>query len=167
MKPPIIHIRYQRLSDARRFLEILSSPNFTYFPAKPKSIEEESAFLRQNRDKRKAGSEYNYAVVADGKVVGAAGVKVNRHYPFIGEIGYFVDEPFWGRGIACRAVGLLERVCFGELGLTRLEILMVPRNAASRRVAEKSGYQREGLLKNRIVIGGKHFNALLYAKTRP
>jgi [ribosomal protein S5]-alanine N-acetyltransferase len=167
MKLPGISIRYQRVSDARRFLEILSNPNFTYFPAKPKSVEEEVAFLRQNSAKRKEGSEYNYAVVADGKVVGAVGVKVNRHYPFIGELGYFVDEPFWGRGIACLAVRLLERVCFGELGLTRLEILMVPRNAASRRVAQKSGYRREGLLKNRIVIGGKHLDALLYAKTRP
>jgi ribosomal-protein-alanine N-acetyltransferase len=167
MKPAGIHIRYQRVSDARRFLEILSNHNFTYFPAKPKSIEEETAFLRQNRDKRKEGSEYNYAVVAGGKVVGAVGVKVNRHYPFIGEIGYFIDEPCWGRGIAHRAVRLLEQVCFKEFGLTRLEILMARRNKASRRVAEKSGYVKEGLLKNRIVISGKHLDALLYAKTRP
>jgi RimJ/RimL family protein N-acetyltransferase len=34
-------------------------------------------------------------------------------------------------------------------------------------VAEKSGYVKEGLLKNRIVISGKHLDALLYAKTRP
>ena len=82
-------------------------------------------------------------------------------------IGYFVDEPCWGRGIAGHAVRLLERVCFRELGLRRLEILMARRNKASRRVAEKCGYRREVLLKNRIVIGGKHLDALLYAKTRP
>ena len=100
-------------------------------------------------------------------MVGAVGVKVNRHYPFIGELGYFVDEPCWGRGIAHRAVRLLERVCFKELGLTQLEILMARRNKASRRVAEKSGYVKEGLLTNRIILGGKFFDALLYAKTRP
>jgi RimJ/RimL family protein N-acetyltransferase len=44
---------------------------------------------------------------------------------------------------------------------------MASRNKASRRVAEKCGYVKEGLLKNRIVIGGKHLDALLYAKTRP
>ena len=36
-----VTIRYQQIGDAKRFWEILNSPNFTYFPAKPKSIEEE------------------------------------------------------------------------------------------------------------------------------
>ena len=48
-----IKLRFQQISDAKRFVEILSNPDFIYFPAKPKTIKAEKEFLRKTIQKRK------------------------------------------------------------------------------------------------------------------
>jgi RimJ/RimL family protein N-acetyltransferase len=65
-----------------------------------------------------------------------------------GEIGYMVIPAARGRGIAPRTVELLTRWGFDELGLLRLELRIDVRNTPSERVAERSGYEREGVLRN-------------------
>jgi RimJ/RimL family protein N-acetyltransferase len=65
-----------------------------------------------------------------------------------GEIGYMVDPAARGRGIAPRAVELLTRWGFDELGLIRLELRIDVQNPASERVAERSGYRQDGVLRN-------------------
>jgi RimJ/RimL family protein N-acetyltransferase len=71
-----------------------------------------------------------------------------------GEIGYMVVPTARGRGIAPRAVELLTRWGFDELGLIRLELRIDVQNPASERVAERSGYQRDGVLRNVHVKDG-------------
>jgi len=164
---PKISIRYQELGDAKRFFEILSNPHFIYFISTPKTIRDEKTWLRKSAQLRKAKSEYNYAILLDGDVVGAVGIKVNTHRRYVGEVGYFLDEQFWNRGITTKAVKLAEKIGFGKLGLTRIEILMQPENHASERVAIKCGYQKEGLMKKAIVgRDGKKKDVLLYAKVK-
>jgi RimJ/RimL family protein N-acetyltransferase len=65
-----------------------------------------------------------------------------------GEIGYAVWPSARGRGVARRALGLLTRWGFDELGLERLELRISVANAASERVAERAGYRREGVLRS-------------------
>jgi ribosomal-protein-alanine N-acetyltransferase len=159
-----IELRKQRVSDAKRFYEILNNPNFLYFPAKPQSLEEEKEFLRKNPEKRKKNIEYNFAIMYEKDVIGAIGVKIDQHRTYIGEIGYFVDEAYWRKGIATEAVKLAERIGFQELGLTRIEILMDIENTASEKVAIKAGYVKEGLLKGKLKNGDAYRDAFLYAK---
>jgi RimJ/RimL family protein N-acetyltransferase len=73
------------------------------------------------------------------------------------EIGYLVDPAARGRGIARRAVTLLTRWGFDELGLERLELRIDPENVPSAKVAEHAGYRLEGVLRN------LHFKAGLRA----
>jgi ribosomal-protein-alanine N-acetyltransferase len=159
-----IELRKQRVSDAKRFYEILNNPNFLYFPAKPQSLEEEKEFLRKNSEKRKKNIEYNFAIMYEKDVIGAIGIKIDQHRTYIGEIGYFVDETYWRKGIATEAVKLAERIGFQELGLTRIEILMDIENTASEKVAIKAGYFKEGLLKGKLKNGDAYRDAFLYAK---
>jgi RimJ/RimL family protein N-acetyltransferase len=65
-----------------------------------------------------------------------------------GEIGYMVVPAARGRGVAPRAVELLTRWGFGDLGLLRLELRIDIENPASALVAERSGYHRDGVLRN-------------------
>jgi RimJ/RimL family protein N-acetyltransferase len=65
-----------------------------------------------------------------------------------GEIGYMVVPAARGRRIAPRSVELLTRWGFDELGLIRLELRIDVQNPASERVAERTGYQRDGVLRN-------------------
>ncbi len=162
---PKIKLRLQKISDAKRFYEILNNPNFVYFEARPESIADERKWLKGNAKRRKDNTGWNYTIIFNEKVVGAIGVKINFHRKFIGEIGYFIDEKYWGKGIASRAVKLVETICFNELKLSRIEVLMQPKNIASEKVAVKNGYVKEGRLR-KVLKGrdGEMRDCYLYAK---
>lgn len=159
-----VQIRPQKVYDAKRFYEILSSPNFTYFPVKPKSIEEEKEFLRLNSDKRKRKSEFNFSIIYNTKHVGAIGVRVDQFRPFIGEIGYFIDENFWGKGIASYALKQLENFILSNLSLHRVEIRIAKQNKASQKIAIKCGYNKEGILKQTLLVENQWYDCYLYSK---
>jgi [ribosomal protein S5]-alanine N-acetyltransferase len=162
---PKIKIRFIKISDARRLYEILLNKNFIYFNVNISSIEEEKKWISGTKQKRKNNFEWNYAIIFAGKLVGAIGIKINQHRKYVGEIGYFVDEDYWGKGIASRAVKLVEQEGFKKLGLKRIEILMRPANKASEKVAIKNNYKKEGLMKKAIKSrDGKMKDAYLYAK---
>ena len=165
MKPKVT-IRPQRVSDAKRFFEILSNPAFRYIPASAETLEQEIKFLRLNREKRRARIEYNFSILRAGLVVGGIGVRINIHYPYVGEAGYFVDEKFWDQGIAPAALGELEAFAFETLKVQRLEILVATPNARSEKVAIKCGYAPEGRLRRRLFARGVFYDCYLYAKVR-
>lgn len=161
-----ITIRFQQVGDARRFYEILNSPNFLYFPAKPKTIKEEKEFLRKNAALRKGGEQLNYSILMNGNVVGATGIHIEPRRKYSGEIGYFIDEAYWGRGIACEAVRQLEQIAFTELGIVRIEINMLKKNKASERVAIKCGYRKEGIGRKKLLLNGEYLDCYVYSKVR-
>lgn len=161
-----VTIRPQRISDAKRFFEIIKSPNFHYIPISIKSVEEEKKFLRLNRDKRRKHLEYNFSIIYDGTLVGAIGVRLLTGFPYVGEVGYLVDEPYWGRGIAPRALKLIEAFAFQKLRLIRLEILIATPNTRSVTVAVKDGFVMEGRLRRRLFAKGVFYDCYLYAKVR-
>jgi len=144
---PKIAIRFQRVSDAKRFFEIFNNSNFEFLSTVVNCIEDEKKFLRNNLEKRKNNIEHNYAILYDNKVVGAVGVRVISYRNYIGEIGYFVDEKYWGKGIATKALKLIESECQKKLNISRMQLVIDPRNLASMKVAEKCGYKKEGLMK--------------------
>ena len=100
----------------------------------------------------------------NGELVGGCGIHINQFRTFIGEIGYFLDEEYWGKGIATKAIKLLEKIGFEKLGLKRIEILMDPRNKNSEQVAIKCGYNKEGTMKQATKNGDEYTDAHLYAK---
>ena len=164
---PRVEIRFPKTKDAKKLYEILSNPNFIYFNARPKSAAEEKEWIMTTSQKRKDNFEWNYVVTYAGLVVGAVGLKINQHRKYIGEIGYFIDEAYWGKGIASQAVKLVEKQGFNKLGLRRIEILMQPENKASEKVAVKNSYQKEGLLRKTVKAkDGKMKDAYIYAKVK-
>lgn len=163
---PKIEIRPQKVSDAKRFFEILKNPNFKFLTTEVKSIDDEIKFLKQNPEKRKRNIEHNYSILYDKFVVGYCGIKINQQRNFIGEIGYFIDEKFWGKGIATQAVKKLEIVGFSKLGLKRIEIIMDIKHKVSEKVTLKCGYKKEGIMKKSLKNKNYYFDAYLYAKVK-
>jgi ribosomal-protein-alanine N-acetyltransferase len=161
-----VKIRPQELFDAERFLEIITHTNLEFIEFPIKTLEEEKYFLQLNEAKRKANFEYNYSVLYYGRLIGACGIKIDQHRPWVGEIGYFIDRDYQGKGIATEAVKQLEKVGFEKLDLQRLIILMDTRNPTSERVAQKCKYEKEGIMKKVHRIGEDYYDCFLYAKTR-
>ncbi|MCJ7775476.1 MAG: GNAT family N-acetyltransferase, partial [Desulfobulbaceae bacterium] len=84
--------------------------------------------------------------------------------PYIGEIGFFVDEQYWGRGITTEALIKLEEFIIEKTDITRIEIKTAKQNKASQRVAVKAGYIKEGILAQMLFIEDKCFDCYLYSK---
>lgn len=163
---PRVNIRPQEVSDADRFFEILTYNDFKFVEVPAITLEDEKRFLKMNEVKKKNNFEHNYSILFDEKLVGACGIRIDQHRPWVGEIGYFVDEAYHGQGIATEAVKQLERIGFEELKLQRITILMDTRNLASERVAWKCGYEKEGIAKKIHRIEKEYYDCFVYAKTR-
>ena len=85
-------------------------------------------------------------------------------YKLTAEIGYWIGEPFWGKGIMPVAVSLMTDYSFQKLGLHRLEAGVFEYNPASMRVLEKCGYHKESVKKEAAVKDGKIIDLHLYVK---
>jgi RimJ/RimL family protein N-acetyltransferase len=80
-----------------------------------------------------------------------------------GSIGYWVVPWARGRGVATRALVLLSRWAIREGGVERLELYTDVANLASQRVAEKAGFQREGVLRSHLVFRGGRRNSVIFS----
>ncbi|MBP6626672.1 MAG: GNAT family N-acetyltransferase [Arenimonas sp.] len=82
------------------------------------------------------------------------------------ELGYSLMPSLQGQGLATEAVRRALDFGFDTLGLERVEADVDPRNLASCRLAERLGFQREGLLRNRWRVGGEFADSILYGLLR-
>lgn len=80
------------------------------------------------------------------------------------ELGYMLHRTHWGQGLMSEALAAAVRYGFDELGLHRLEAMLVPENTASARLLERQGFQREGLLRESCYFDGQFADTLLYGR---
>jgi RimJ/RimL family protein N-acetyltransferase len=108
------------------------------------------------------------AIDVDGHVAGGIGyVRHGGVERVNAEVGYWLGHGYWGRGIATTAVRLLTRHAFAvHPELRRLWAVPYATNAASARVLEKAGYQREAVLRQSVIKDGRVLDQLVYAILR-
>jgi RimJ/RimL family protein N-acetyltransferase len=80
--------------------------------------------------------------------------------------GYWLAPRARGRGIATRAVKLLARWAFDELGIERLQLTCGPDNLASQRVAQRAGFTREGVLRSHLPFKGQRRDTVVFGLLR-
>ena len=93
----------------------------------------------------------------------SGGIGARAYGPSIVEIGYWVKAGARGRGVATRALALLARWAFDELGAARVELRAEPDNVGSQRVAEKAGFTREGVLRSVLDFKGRRRDAVMFS----
>ncbi|HEY2936724.1 MAG TPA: GNAT family N-acetyltransferase [Gaiellaceae bacterium] len=105
-------------------------------------------WLARYEEGRREGTREGFAIVdADGFAGLALAPAIDREARQA-ELGYVVAPRARGRGIATWALGALTRWGFDERDLIRLELLISVENEASKKVAERCGYVREGVLRS-------------------
>ncbi len=82
------------------------------------------------------------------------------------EVGYWLEEDYWGQGIMTEALRLITEFGFGKLKLRRLQLDAYSFNKASMRVAEKAGYGFEGIMKKGVKKDGKFIDVHIYSKIK-
>lgn len=107
---------------------------------------------------------FAFAITVDGKVIGSIGVfrQENIHRQ-TAELGYYVAEEYWGKGIMTEAVKQICRYVFEKSDIVRIYAEPFAYNSASCRVLEKAGFQYEGTLRNNAVKNGKIIDMKMYA----
>ena len=109
-----------------------------------------------------------WAIEVNGEAVGGIGIELHTDVERVSaEIGYWLGEAMWGRGIATEALKAVTAEAFKRFDITRLYALPFADHAASVRVLEKAGYVREGHLRRSAIKDGKVRDQLLFAAYRP
>lgn len=108
---------------------------------------------KEEKPKQTFGIEYK------DKLSGIIGLVIQKDvYQKSAEIGYWIGEPFWGNGIATKAVELITQYGFDMLHLNRIYTGVFDYNIASMKVLAKNGYKKEGIFKNAIFKNDKVYD---------
>jgi len=168
LKTEKIKLRPLELSDIERLAEIANNRNISInlrdaFPF-PYNIQDAQNFI-QNCMKQNPTT--TFAIEFEGVYVGNIGLQKGTDvYSKSAEIGYFLAEPFWNKGIITQAVNLATDYGFKTLDIIRIYSGVFEFNHSSQRVMEKCGYKREGLLKKAVIKDGKFYDEIRFAKLK-
>lgn len=135
----------------------------------PNPEEDRRAFAARcgARDReRELGAGYAFGIFVDGDFSGEVNISNIQRGPFQNAyVGYWIAQATAGRGYTPEAVVCVLRFAFGDLNLHRVQISIIPRNRASRRVVEKLGIREEGVAVRYLEINGVWEDHVRYAIT--
>jgi RimJ/RimL family protein N-acetyltransferase len=130
----------------------------------PYSLDDARSWIREN-----AGVEpvTRFAIIVDGEACGGIGIEIGSDiHRRSAEIGYWLGERFWGRGIVTEALKAVTGYAFDAFDLAHVFAGTFERNAGSRRVLEKAGYVLEGRLRQHVTKDGVTMDDLVYGIVR-
>ena len=107
---------------------------------------------------------FAFAITVDEKVVGSIGIfRQGNIHRQTAELGYYIAEEYWGKGIMTEAVKQICGYVFDKSDIIRIYAEPFAYNAASCRVLEKAGFQYEGTLRNNAVKNGEIIDMKMYS----
>ena len=107
----------------------------------------------------------NFAIVCDGSVVGSIGCQPKEDISRKNiEIGYFIGEPYWGKGIATEAVKHLLDFIATRLDVVRIEAHVFAQNKSSMKVLQKNGFYLEGIRRKAVLKNNESIDEYLLVK---
>ena len=163
-------IRKWKLTDAKDIAVALSNKKIQdnlrdglpYPYSEQDGIDFISSMLSANEDET-----FAFAITLDDKVIGSIGVfrQQNIHRQ-TAEMGYYIAEEHWGKGIMTDAVKQICEYVFKNSDILRIYAEPFAYNTGSCRVLEKAGFQYEGTLRNNAVKNGKVIDMKMYSLLR-
>jgi ribosomal-protein-alanine N-acetyltransferase len=135
----------------------------------PTTPEDRASFVARcaaRERERQMGTGYGFGIFVEGRLDGEITLSSIQRGPFQNAfVGYWVDQAMAGNGLAPEATVAVLRFAFEELSLHRIEVAIVPRNRASRRVVEKLVLREEGVALRYLEIDGRWEDHVRYAIT--
>lgn len=115
-----------------------------------------------------SGFNYVFAIDVDDFAVGAIGLHPGSDiHRYSAEIGYWLGEEYWNRGICTEAVRVVTEYAFTTLGMSRVHAEVFHWNTASMRVLEKAGFEREGILRRSVYKDTRWADQIMFARIVP
>jgi RimJ/RimL family protein N-acetyltransferase len=165
---PSCIVRPWRHSDKAALLKFADNPNVSRgltdrfpFPYTP----EDADWWLTMASTQNAG--HHFAIEVANEAVGGIGFEPQEAERRCGaEIGYWLGEPFWGKGIATESLKAVTAEVFATTDLLRLQAGVYAFNTGSARVLEKAGYVHEGTHRKAVIKRGEIHDLFMYAKLR-
>lgn len=134
----------------------------------PYTLKDAERWIRRNKNEwHKEISKLkslNFAIEINNEVAGGIGfTKIEGHKA---EIGYWLAEKYWNKGIMTESVKLITKFGFKKLKLRRIYAGVFSFNKASMRVLEKAGYKFEGILRKNVKKGNKFIDGYIFSKIK-
>ena len=127
----------------------------------PYSTHDAELFVTQVNE---ANPRTAFAIASEFEAIGSIGLMLGKDvHRFTAEMGYWLAEPFWGKGIMTQAVRFLTAWAFRSLKLHRISAEPYSTNLASHRVLEKAEFSCEGVLRSSVFKDGKVLDQFLYS----
>ncbi len=164
INPEDIRLRSLVVDDAERISFLLNNKNVwdnlrDYVPFPYSKIDAQEFIAHSSKPDSNI-----FAIVFKNEFCGVISLEQLKDvYRLSAEIGYWIGEPFWGKGIASQAVKLITDFGFRELPLERIFASVFEHNKASMRVLEKNGYRLESIAKNAVIKNKVISNQYTYA----
>lgn len=156
IKSSLIFIRSYKLGDAPALFRLIDNNRGLLKDYFPMSVEHNTSamasrryILERNADRKDGKSLFAGIFTADGKtLIGQIVAKdINWRVPKC-EMGYFIDKDFFQQGIGSESVKLFSNYCFETLEMAKITLRIEPKNMASKKLAEKCGFEMIGVAKN-------------------
>jgi len=128
-----------------------------------KSPKDSLKFIQAEANKRVRFESFTLAIIVDHVLKGLIGLNSIDHLNRNASIGYWISKDMEGQGIMTKSLRKLIEFSFQKLEFHRLEIRCALNNHKSKKIAERLGFEKEGILKKAIAHYGHYFDAYLYA----
>jgi len=132
------------------------------------TISESETFIESLEEKWQNGEVFGFAIfdAKTNEFLGGTGLnQPSKNHKFY-NLGYWVRVSRQNRGVSSQSTQILAKSAFEDLPINRIEILTAIENVPSQKAAEKSGATREGILRKRLVIGGRLHDAVMFSFIR-
>lgn len=161
-------LRPWRMEDAERLAAGINNRNVSVrlrdAVPHPYTVDDAIAYLQRVTTPQ---PEHAVCIEVDGQVGGGMSIRIGSDiYRRTAELGYWLAEPLWGRGIMTTAVRAFVPACLQAFELDRIFATTSSKNRASARVLEKAGFTFEGRLRKNVIKEGEVLDSLMYAWVR-
>ena len=111
--------------------------------------------------------ETNFAIANENELIGGIGIELkNDVYRMSGDLGFWLGESFWGKGIMTMVVKTISEYFFNNLNICRIAAFVFEWNKASVRVLEKAGFTQEGHLRKSVIKDNQIIDMFVFAKIK-
>lgn len=169
---PLVHLRPWTEADIPAIVAGFADAavdRFSRAPVEPYTTADAQAFLREQEEARRAGTELHFACVlpVDATLVlGGVSLYAVELDEQRAAVGYWLAPDARGHGVATAAVLMLARWAFETLDVIRLELTCAPDNDASQAVARRCGFVREGVLRSHKNHKGARRDTVVFSLLR-
>jgi RimJ/RimL family protein N-acetyltransferase len=163
-----LRLRPLRYADRERLAELANNKNIwntlrDMFPL-PYTVDDADRFVDMVKQQE---PQITFAIELDFEFVGVIGLVLQPDvYRKSAEIGYWIGEPYWGKGITTRALALAMEYAFETMKLERLFAGIFEGNEASKKVLEKCGFMLEGISRKAVYKNNRLMDEWRFGKLR-